>query len=78
MNSHTAAELLNLTERIGKNNSNEQKDFKSRLLKAKAEKAEFEMEVAKDIMNTISDPAIETIVIMSSAQVGKPEIINNN
>jgi phage terminase large subunit GpA-like protein len=29
------------------------------------------------MMDAASDPAIETVVIMSSAQVGKTEIINN-
>jgi phage terminase large subunit GpA-like protein len=28
-------------------------------------------------MDAINDPAIETVVVMSSAQVGKTEIINN-
>jgi phage terminase large subunit GpA-like protein len=28
-------------------------------------------------MDTVADPTVETIVIMSSAQVGKTEIINN-
>ena len=28
-------------------------------------------------MDAVSDPAIETVVVMSSAQVGKTEIINN-
>jgi phage terminase large subunit GpA-like protein len=31
----------------------------------------------REIMNAINDPAIETVVVMSSAQVGKTEIINN-
>jgi phage terminase large subunit GpA-like protein len=29
------------------------------------------------MMNAVSDPAIETVVVMSSAQVGKTEILNN-
>lgn len=31
----------------------------------------------REIMDAVSDPQIETIVIMSSAQVGKSEILNN-
>lgn len=31
----------------------------------------------RGIMNTLNDPKIEMIVVMSSAQVGKTEIINN-
>ncbi|MFL6437473.1 MAG: phage terminase large subunit family protein [Terriglobales bacterium] len=31
----------------------------------------------RDIMDAINDPTIETVVIMSSAQIGKTEIINN-
>src|SRR3954466_507723 len=31
----------------------------------------------RDIMDALNDPAIETVVIMSSAQIGKTEIINN-
>lgn len=31
----------------------------------------------KEIMDAVSDPDIETIVIMSSAQVGKTEVVNN-
>jgi phage terminase large subunit GpA-like protein len=31
----------------------------------------------RDIMNAFNDPGIETIVIMSSAQVGKTQILNN-
>lgn len=34
-------------------------------------------EYQRGIMDAISDPAIESVVIMSSAQVGKTEIINN-
>lgn len=34
-------------------------------------------EYQRGIMNAISDPAVETVVVMSSAQVGKTEIINN-
>lgn len=34
-------------------------------------------EYQRGIMDAISDPAIETVVVMSSAQVGKTEIINN-
>lgn len=34
-------------------------------------------EYQREIMDTVADPTIETIVIMSSAQVGKTEIINN-
>ena len=34
-------------------------------------------EYQREIMDTVADPSIETIVIMSSAQVGKTEIINN-
>lgn len=36
-------------------------------------KAEYQ----RGIMDAVSDPEIETVVIMSSAQVGKTEIINN-
>ena len=34
-------------------------------------------EYQREIMDTVADATIETIVIMSSAQVGKTEIINN-
>jgi len=34
-------------------------------------------EYQRGIMDAVSDPAIETVVVMSSAQVGKTEIINN-
>ena len=34
-------------------------------------------EYQRQMMDAASDPAIETVVIMSSAQVGKTEIINN-
>lgn len=34
-------------------------------------------EYQRGIMDAISDPAIDTVVVMSSAQVGKTEIINN-
>ena len=37
------------------------------------ERAEYQ----RGIMNAVTDPDIETIVIMSGAQVGKTEIINN-
>lgn len=31
----------------------------------------------REIMNAVNDPNVETVVVMSSAQVGKTEIINN-
>lgn len=31
----------------------------------------------REIMDAINDPAIQTVVVMSSAQIGKTEIINN-
>ena len=31
----------------------------------------------REIMDVIGDPQVETVVIMSSAQIGKTEIINN-
>ena len=34
-------------------------------------------EYQRGMMDAVSDPSIETVVIMSSAQVGKTEIINN-
>jgi phage terminase large subunit GpA-like protein len=34
-------------------------------------------EYQRGIMNAVSDPAIEAVVVMSSAQVGKTEIVNN-
>jgi phage terminase large subunit GpA-like protein len=34
-------------------------------------------EYQRGIMDAISDPAIDTVVVMSSAQVGKTEVINN-
>ena len=34
-------------------------------------------EYQREIMDTISDPAYETVVLMTSSQVGKSEIINN-
>lgn len=34
-------------------------------------------EYQRGIMNAFSDPTIETVVVMSSAQVGKTEILNN-
>lgn len=34
-------------------------------------------EYQRGIMDSISDPAVESVVVMSSAQVGKTEIINN-
>lgn len=34
-------------------------------------------EYQRGIMDAISDPSIETVVVMSSAQVGKTEVVNN-
>jgi phage terminase large subunit GpA-like protein len=34
-------------------------------------------EYQRGIMDAVSDPAVETVVVMSSAQVGKTEIVNN-
>lgn len=34
-------------------------------------------EYQREIMNAITDPSVETVVFMSSAQVGKTEIVNN-
>ena len=34
-------------------------------------------EYQRGMMDAVSDPSIETVVVMSSAQVGKTEIINN-
>src|SRR3990172_3394063 len=34
-------------------------------------------EYQRGMMDAVSDPAIETVVVMSSAQAGKTEIINN-
>ena len=34
-------------------------------------------EYQRGIMDAISDPAVDTVVVMSSAQVGKTEIVNN-
>lgn len=34
-------------------------------------------EYQRGIMDALSDPAIETVVVMSSAQVGKTEVLNN-
>ena len=31
----------------------------------------------REIMNAVNDPSVETVVVMSSAQVGKTEILNN-
>lgn len=31
----------------------------------------------REIMNAVNDPGVETVVVMSSAQVGKTEILNN-
>ena len=31
----------------------------------------------REIMDALCDPRVETVVIMSSAQIGKTEIINN-
>lgn len=34
-------------------------------------------EYQRGILNALNDPAVETIIVMSSAQVGKTEVINN-
>ena len=34
-------------------------------------------EYQRGIMDAISDPRIDTVVVMSSAQIGKTEIVNN-
>ncbi|HON94153.1 MAG TPA: phage terminase large subunit family protein, partial [Deltaproteobacteria bacterium] len=34
-------------------------------------------EYQRGIMDAFSDPTIETVVVMSSAQIGKTEILNN-